>query len=712
MELLLADKLGYPKGFNGFEWSSLPADGVKKSQMPSYLVEDLPNTDGFSIRQKFKEVSFAEAPKIDFFKPFIKSNYEIFRKDQQKKQKLKQLRQMKKDEKYMRNLTKREELKQKSVDLQKSMNQDTGYMSQNQQSENVLDKFISLTPTIQSKTNNPILSMIKGKIIQERKEKKEKEKKKQQLIDDLHYYKIFADKYSRLTIECVDNISKLIGDDEGSQATDSDQKIDELRDSQILRDKLQRSEQKLNTLQERGSYLSQIQQKQLQNQLEDIIESKEQQYKVNIDNSHSQNKVNMIKQDIMVSRTSQIPYSQNNNNNNKSKSFLEVEISENKIRDNGNVRSRNSTLSQMPQNQEVKSYSSTMYGNQNQQQKRVSLINQLQNQQNRLDESLNNFFKGDGILYKTFLRNKSQSKSHKNNSSFLQSTANTNLNFTNKTPSSKQNQLTASYNNASKNNRSISSDIQLNVNLSKTPKQFSKTQNNFNNRFLTPQKTKQIDKYNYNSLAAQSTNYENRQEAKQINKNYHFLNQYSLNNTMGFKKDSNQSKTPKEQSSFLSTKNRYLTPDKKSLVDKSNILNTSNYQDITIRKSINYDFDDQQSCYTSLKQNPNKQMKNNYINSSKNVGNAQDKYQRNQESPTFTEYSLHSEYKKSILLNNIRSKRESQIQNDRNNMSYIDPEFQEKSDVHHRSVMYAMKTLKNKFGLNKEKVQNKSSKLD
>ncbi|KAL4439067.1 hypothetical protein ABPG74_008842 [Tetrahymena malaccensis] len=709
MELLLADKLGYPKGFNGFEWSSLPNDGVKKSQMPSYLVEDLPNTDGFSIRQKFKEVSFAEAPKIEFFKPFIKSNYEIFRKDQQKKQKIKQLRQMKKDEKYMHNLIKREELKQYSVDLQKSINQNT-YLSQNQQSENVLDKFISLTPTIQSKpNNNPILSMIKGKIIQERKEKKEKEKKKQQLIDDLHYYKIFADKYSRLTIECVDNISKLIGDDEGSQATDTDQKIDELRDSQILRDNLQKSEQKLNTLQERGSCLSQIQYQQQKNQLEDIIESKEQQFKASIDNTNFSNKLNMVKQDIMVSRTSQA--------NNKSKSFLEVEINESKIRDNGNIRSRNSTVSQMPQNQEIKTYSSTMYGNSNQQQKRVSMINQLQNQQNRLDDSLQNFFKGDGILYKTFQRNRSQSKSHKNNNSFLQSTANTNLNFTNKTPQSKQNQLnTTNYNNTGKNSRSISSDIQINANLSKTPKQFSKTQNNFNNRFLTPQKTKQIDKQskinntaNQGSLASQSINYENSYESKQINKNYHFQNQNNLNFSTGYKKDSFQSKTPKEQSSFLSTKNRYLTPDKKSLVDQSNMLNTQNYQDITIRKSINYDFDDQQSCFMALKQNPNKQMKNNYINPQQNVGNTQ---QRNQESPTFTEYSLHSEHKKSIILNNIRLKRESQIQNDKNNRSYIDPQFQEKSDVHHRSVMYAMKTLKKKFGLNKEKVQNKSSNLN
>ncbi|EAS02258.1 hypothetical protein TTHERM_00622780 (macronuclear) [Tetrahymena thermophila SB210] len=709
MELLLADKLGYPKGFNGFEWSSLPGDGIKKSQMPSYLVEDLPNTDGFSIRQKFKEVSFAEAPKIEFFKPFIKSNYEIFRKDQQKKQKIKQLRQMKKDEKYMKNFIKREELKQYSVDLQQSVNQDTCYMSQNQQSENVLDKFISLTPTIQAKPNNSILSMIKGKIIQERKEKKEKEKKKQQLIDDLHYYKIFADKYSRLTIECVDNIYKLIGDNQGSQATDSDQKIDDLRDSQIIRDNLQRSEQNLKTLQERGSCLSQMQQQQQKNQLEDIIESKEQQHKVSIDNSHNLSKVNVAK-DIIVSRTSQIPYSQNSN---KSNYFLEVEINENKMRDNGNLRSRNSTLSQMAQNQEVKTYSSTMYGNSNQQQKRVSLINQLQNQQNKLDDSLKNFFKGDGILYKTFQRNKSQSKSHKNNSSFLQSTANTNLNFTNKTPSSKQNQLSTSNNNVNKNTRSVSSEIQINSNISKTPKQFSKTQNNFNNRFLTPQKVKQIDKQSYTntktnqySHVAHSINYENSYETKQLNKNYQFLNQNSLYNTTNYKKDYNQSKTPKEQSSFLSTKNRYLTPDKKSIIDQSI---TSNYQDINIRKSINYDFEDQQSCYMTLKQNPNKQMKNNYINPSKNIGNTQDK---NQESPTFTNYTHHSENKNSLILNNIRSKRESQIQNDKNNMSYIDPQFQEKSDVHHRSVMYAMKTLKKKFGLNKEKVQNKSSKLD
>lgn len=104
MELLLADKLGFPKGFNGFEWSSLPTEGIKKSQMPSYLVEDLPNTDGFSIREKFKEVSFAEAPKIGYFKPFIKTNYEIFRKGQLKKEKINQLKKKKKDDKYLKKM--------------------------------------------------------------------------------------------------------------------------------------------------------------------------------------------------------------------------------------------------------------------------------------------------------------------------------------------------------------------------------------------------------------------------------------------------------------------------------------------------------------------------------------------------------------------------------------------------------------------------------
>ena len=37
MELLLADKLGYPEGFDGYEWSSDAEVTSRKSKMPYYL---------------------------------------------------------------------------------------------------------------------------------------------------------------------------------------------------------------------------------------------------------------------------------------------------------------------------------------------------------------------------------------------------------------------------------------------------------------------------------------------------------------------------------------------------------------------------------------------------------------------------------------------------------------------------------------------------
>lgn len=79
MELLLADKLGYPEGFDGYEWSNTESNS-QKEKMPSYLRSDLPNRVGASIRKKLKESGFAEVPKFSYFNAKIKNNFEVYYK--------------------------------------------------------------------------------------------------------------------------------------------------------------------------------------------------------------------------------------------------------------------------------------------------------------------------------------------------------------------------------------------------------------------------------------------------------------------------------------------------------------------------------------------------------------------------------------------------------------------------------------------------------